>query len=147
MAANSNFLDIAILDWCKLFAEWDGQQHWRKTITDRHEFRSQLFNSLNMSEGDFCQYKNSVKHYRDKFISHLDEEHVMHPPRLCIAWKSTVHLYSWLRGSAEHCAHIQDACHSAMDLYKQAYKPALLAYRNLNPRIDSHLVKKFGKQL
>jgi hypothetical protein len=42
VAARNNCLDMAFLDWCKLFADKKGKHHWRKVLTDEASFMSGL---------------------------------------------------------------------------------------------------------
>ncbi len=32
-AANNNFIDMCVLEWCKLFADMQGKHHWSKIVT------------------------------------------------------------------------------------------------------------------
>jgi hypothetical protein len=31
---NSNFIDMAVLEWSKLFVDWNAKHHWRRLIRD-----------------------------------------------------------------------------------------------------------------
>lgn len=93
---NSNFLDIAVLEWCKLFADKKGNHYWKKVVTDPTNFMSGLLTSLNMSQMDFDSYIEKCKFYRDKFLAHLDAELVMHIPDLTVAINSAIYTHGLL---------------------------------------------------
>src|ERR1035437_6199957 len=78
LGANGNFLDIAVLEWCKLFADTRGKHFWRKAISADVSFQEGLLAELGLTETEFEDYVNQVRAYRDKFIAHLDSEEVMH---------------------------------------------------------------------
>jgi hypothetical protein len=40
--ANSNFIDMCVLDWCKLFADKQAVHHWRKIVSDPAKFEADL---------------------------------------------------------------------------------------------------------
>jgi hypothetical protein len=91
--AHVNFLDICILDWCKLFADRKGEHHWRRVIDDHNGFKAGLCATLNVSLDEFDQLIEMTKHYRDKFVAHLDQARKMRPPELDLSEKSIVFLY------------------------------------------------------
>ena len=101
LSANGNFLDIAVLEWCKLFADTRGKHFWRKAITDDVSFQEGLLAEIGLSETEFEDYVNQMRTYRDKFIAHLDSEEVMHIPLLQSAVNSTVYLYDYLLETEE----------------------------------------------
>lgn len=46
---NSNFLDIAVLEWCKLFADQGARHHWRKVVVDPGSFLPQMLSDIRIS--------------------------------------------------------------------------------------------------
>ena len=80
--ANSNFIDMCVLDWCKLFADERAVHHWRKIVSDPPKFEADLLAHLNLTAGEFQQLIERVRFYRDKFVAHLDELNEMTPPML-----------------------------------------------------------------
>ncbi|MDD5472120.1 MAG: hypothetical protein PHP05_09430 [Sideroxydans sp.] len=94
--ANGNFLDICVLEWCKLFADARGKHHWRKTITDQTQFFEALLQAATLTEIEFDAYIGEMRTYRDKFIAHLDAEETMYPPNLALARTSASFLYDYL---------------------------------------------------
>lgn len=79
---NNNFMDMASLEWCKLFAERNGEHHWKRTVTDHIAFKESLFGRLRMDEKQFIVYLQQLERERDKFIAHFDREQTMHAPQL-----------------------------------------------------------------
>jgi hypothetical protein len=96
ISANGAFMDFALLEWCKLFADWKGKHHWTKTIVDQMSFSSGLYARLAMSEVQFVDYIETMKRPRDIFIAHLDEDNMMMLPRLRPARVSVAYLYDRL---------------------------------------------------
>jgi hypothetical protein len=124
--ANSNFLDIAVLEWCKLFADTKGKHHWKKVVKDQDNFMSGLLASIGMSQIDFDSYIKKCKFYRDKFLAHLDEELVMHIPDLTAAIDSATYLHNLL--VSENPDVLDDAPSDLAKFYKQRYKYAAPKY-------------------
>ena len=81
--ANGNFLDIAVLEWCKLFADTSGKHFWRKIISDSDGFWEGLLRELGLSEAQFDDYVTQMRTYRDKFVAHLDSEEAPCTYRFC----------------------------------------------------------------
>lgn len=120
--ANANALDIAVLEWCKLFADREGKHHWTRVVVSRTEFRIKLLGVLGMSEPEFQQFVRTVLRYRNKFVAHLDEESTMHIPELRALRRSSAFLYDWLRADAKNAMYLQDATHSAKSFYDFFYR-------------------------
>lgn len=80
-----NCTDIAVLEWCKLFADSADKHHWSRIVTDPDTFKHWLLTRLRIEEAAYSDYVTSVRRYRDKFVAHLDSDHVMDIPMLDIA--------------------------------------------------------------
>jgi hypothetical protein len=116
--ANGNFLDVCVLEWCKLFGDKRGKHYWRFVITDQDVFFAGLLQSLKLTEAEFESYILSMRTYRDKFVAHLDMEDVMYPPKLRTARKSVSFLYEYLLAHEEVGACFHDAPQKAARFYK-----------------------------
>lgn len=116
--ANGNFLDICVLEWCKLFADKRGKHHWRKTITDQDAFFTELLRTLKLTEAEFESYIDAMRTYRDKFVAHLDLEETMYPPKLRTARKSVSFLYGYLLAHEEVDGCFQSAPQKASRFYE-----------------------------
>jgi len=95
-AVDGHFLDICVLDWCKLFAERNGQHYWKKVVTDHRKFFSGLLKELDCSEADFERHIAEMKVYRDKFVAHLGHESTGYYPLLKLTKTSSIYLYEYL---------------------------------------------------
>jgi len=88
----NNFLDQAVLEWCKLFVDrkWDkkakanifGEHHWKMIAPDPVAFESGMLSHLHMNGQEFATLVSAIKRYRDTFLAHLDTGRVMHIPGL-----------------------------------------------------------------
>lgn len=116
--ANGNFLDICVLEWCKLFRDAGGEHYWRKVITDQDSFFVALLQFLKLSRAEFEAYVKEMRTYRDKFVAHLDAEKVVHPPKLRTARKSVSFLYEYLLANEEVDACFHDVPPNASRLYE-----------------------------
>jgi hypothetical protein len=117
ITAHNNYLDIAVLEWCKLFTDRSGMHHWRKSVTDQDEFRDMLLADVKSTPAEYETYALSFKEYRDKFVAHLDEENTIHVPRMAIARLSTQTLFRWLLTQENDCNAFHDAPHRPEDYY------------------------------
>jgi len=62
IAANGAFMDCAILEWCKLFAEPKGKHRWSRSVADKTAFAAALYRRLRLTESDFSAYIKTFKH-------------------------------------------------------------------------------------
>ena len=126
--ANGNFLEISVLEWCKLFADRDGMHHWKRVVSNRPLFANGLYARLGMTKREFENYAKPILRYRNKFVAHLDDERVASIPRLRMALRSAAYLYDHLRNDpvAKQC--LPDAKHSASEFYAIMYRHAYQEY-------------------
>ena len=78
---NSNSLDTAVLDWCKLFHR-QSKHHWRKVVSVPEDFKRRLLAQLDTNEDGLAALIDKMREYRDKFVAHLDNKLVMDIPEL-----------------------------------------------------------------
>ena len=117
--ANGNFLDICVLEWCKLFGDKRGQHYWRKVVTNQVAFLANLLHAVGQTEVEFDAYVEEMRSYRDKFVAHLDSEEVMSIPKLRIARMSVFFFYDYLLANEEKDSCFHDAPPKAACFYKQ----------------------------
>jgi hypothetical protein len=98
---NGNFIDIAVLDWCKLFGNKKStprhnlaKHHWRRVVSAPGVFEAELLAHLQMDEARLEALIAKMRSYRDQFIAHLDNKRVMHIPELDPAYAAVV-FYHW----------------------------------------------------
>ena len=128
--ANANCLDVCVLEWCKLFAEKSGKQHWSKVITERDRFFDGLLQAVSRTDTEFDAYVKEMRGYRDKFIAHLDDELEMRIPKLRVARKSISYLYTYLLENEEEGTCFHDAPKKASSVYENFVAQGKRAYRN-----------------
>jgi hypothetical protein len=128
VSANGALIDVAVLDWCKLFAKPYGKHHWSRVILDVGAFTAGLYARLAVDEARFLEYEESVKHYGDKFVAHLDEELTMTPPFMKLARNSVVYLYDQLRNDAATRIFIPEAYIPGAKLYATKFRDASREY-------------------
>jgi len=88
----NNFIDIAVLEWLKLFGDHNDKHHWKKIAEDHDDFKEKMFECCSITEDDLKTCRESFKVYRDKFLAHLDSEETMQIPKLDLAL-SVVNFY------------------------------------------------------
>jgi hypothetical protein len=93
--AHGNFLDACVLEWWKLFADYNGEHHWHRVVDDRACFGRDLY-ATRVSRVEFNKTIADVERYRNKFVAHLDEEREMDCPDLEAAKKAVVFLHERL---------------------------------------------------
>jgi hypothetical protein len=70
-----NLMDLAVIDWCKLFGSDDAERqpiHWKNIADDQDRFRSALLKALAMTREDWESYWQGMKKYRDFTAAHHD---------------------------------------------------------------------------
>lgn len=81
-----NLMDIAVIEWCKLFGsdhEVHQPVHWKNILPeDGHEaFRAALLAHLKVSQEDWLRYREGIKHYRDNHAAHMSVPWLRPDPR------------------------------------------------------------------
>ncbi|MBL8845968.1 MAG: hypothetical protein JNN24_09395 [Hyphomicrobium zavarzinii] len=94
---SGNFLDTAVLAWCKLFAN-NEDHNWKRVVpaADHDAFETGLLKAVSMTAPEWADYITAMRTYRDKFLAHLDSEEVMNIPKLDAAIASTVYYAEYL---------------------------------------------------
>jgi len=129
--ANGNFLDVATLEWCKLFSDKRGKHHYTKVVEDPGTFMQDTLKTLNLRESIFEAYLQSMQMYRDKFIAHLDDLKTMDIPDLTIAKQTTELLYKKLTLQESKFETFRDAPHSITMFYDYHLEQGKTAYKSL----------------
>ena len=121
---NSNFLDVAVLEWCKLFADNTARHDWRKVVVAPGAFMPQFLLDTGTSQSEWAVYLGEMRTYRDKFIAHLDEDPTMNIPSMDLAEKSIQYFYDTIKGEQSSDVFIdlpanlrdyRDACQSTAE--------------------------------
>lgn len=95
---HGNLLDVAVLDWCKLFGSDDEDRqllHWKNFFGDEDAFRAGLFAHVQLDQDAWRGYWQQMKSYRDQHVAHLDfnRRDVSHYPDLEPALASVCYYY------------------------------------------------------
>lgn len=122
----NNFLDMAVLEWCKLFGDAEDtwrqnmQKHsWRLIVTDASAFEVGLLSQLSCSSVEFEALRDYVRTYRDKFIAHLDELRTGRPPMLVNLKASAAYYLDYLLQHEHNSAAFIPAELSATEFYRE----------------------------
>ncbi|KTD33930.1 hypothetical protein Lmor_1912 [Legionella moravica] len=85
ITTQNNFLDMAVLEWSKLFLKpTNNKYYWTKIVRDKDNF-GKKFNKFNLSY---------IETYRDKFVAHLDDKTIMNIPKFDSAYDLVCSLYN-----------------------------------------------------
>ena len=52
VTVNGNFVDQAVLEWCKLLGDKNGQHYWGKIVSDTARFERELFQKVERTKFD-----------------------------------------------------------------------------------------------
>lgn len=93
----NNFMDIAVLEWCKAFGSKSDATHWSNHVADQDAFRAGLYERLSISEGEWHAYWEDIKNYRDKVVAHHESTtKVTHYPDFSYALQACFYYYGIL---------------------------------------------------
>jgi hypothetical protein len=125
---NGNFMDIGVLEWCKLFADRSGAHCFRNVLTDPNGFEAALLAHLVMSDANFDTYCAGLRTYRDKFVAHLDDDPKATYPQFDVAIKSTKFLFSYLRRNEDRGGYFDGLPVNLESAYRIALTEAKASY-------------------
>ena len=104
---NGNFLDIATLDWCKLFIDKSQDNrsfsihNWKSFFPNHDEWLKQMFITSSITKSEFEEGGKSIVDYRNKHLAHLEKTEIpLFYPRVNLMLKTVSHLHLQLRTSA-----------------------------------------------
>jgi hypothetical protein len=130
IATHNNFLDVGILEWCKLFTESSGKHHWQQTVSDHPAFLAALAQVTGKTEAEFTEYKDWLRRYRNRFLAHLDEDNVFRLPPMTVAVASTKLLLQWLLEREDDCDALPPNQYTAEAFYLHALQHAREVFRS-----------------
>jgi hypothetical protein len=82
ITVDANFIDMAVIEWCKLLGDRKGKHFWANVVTDASRFESAMLLHLGVTADQHAAYVDEMRAYRDKFLAHLDDLEVMNVPFL-----------------------------------------------------------------
>jgi hypothetical protein len=121
---NSNFLDVAVLEWCKLFADPSATHGWRKVLVDPGPFLAQLLADCGVSDVEWTAYLQKMRRYRNKFVAHLDDSNRMDIPEMGVAEKAAIYLYDSVRAENRGTDTLAGLPTNARTYYQECYADA-----------------------
>lgn len=86
---------MAVFEWCKLLGDEKGKHYW-KNVVRIQDFEGNMLNHLGQSSDEFVSYKQKMREYRDKFLAHLDDQRIMHIPKLDKAKAAVDFYHNWV---------------------------------------------------
>ncbi len=111
----SNFFDMAILNWCKVFGADGEETHWKKIVHDHTSFRTALQQRAGISKSKWETYWKEMTEFRSTQISHCKQPpNLTNYPVLDIAIETSCYYYEWLvrelksLGYADYDNNLQD---------------------------------------
>lgn len=128
ITVNGNFMDICVLEWCKLFGDRRAEHYWAKSIMDVERFTVGLSDRLNLTGEEFETYRLELRAYRDKFVAHLDEQNTAVVPRLRKAVESVQYLYDYLVSVEDDVEAFHDAPRNANARYRIHLREGRIAH-------------------
>jgi hypothetical protein len=129
---NGNFLDISVLEWCKLFGDLHGKHYWGKIISEPQSFYAGMLHELKIKKPELETLRNEMQKYRDKFVAHLDSDKTMDiPSNLTLAQKSVEYLYAYIKTNEDEGKIFNDAPSNATVFYDQNLRDGKAVYNEL----------------
>lgn len=96
---HGNQLDVAVLEWCKLFGSDGEATHWKKIVpsASHDRFRDNLFAAVGITAKEWVAYWSEMKEYRDSLVAHhIELNKDSNYPVLDLALKSSFFYYDYL---------------------------------------------------
>lgn len=132
--ANGNFLDIAVTEWCKVFADRKSKHHFARVVPEPATLLAELTAALGMDEAAYDALIAGVRAYRDKFVAHLDDLRVMNIPLMQPLLDSAIFMYDTLCTNEATVVHLTGLQPDAKQFYDQRFAEALAEYRQAEPQ-------------
>ena len=147
-----NFLDVAVIDWCKLFGsdhEEHQPVHWKSVVpVERHdEFRAGLLDAIGITQAEWEKYWRKMKAYRDKQAAHFNAEYIRpendpHYPEFDLALEAVYYYYQWILGDMQnrevrhtYPKDIRDYCQRFFEQANEAANNAINATANMQEAV------------
>lgn len=125
---NCNFLDIAVIEWCKLFVP--NEKHaWIKIVSEKDKFQAGLFADLGVTGAEFATFLSEIKTYRDKFIAHLDSQKDMQVPLMDTVEHAAIYYYGYLLRYENDGTTFEDGPSNLAEYYRNCLDEGRMYYR------------------
>jgi hypothetical protein len=97
---NGNFIDVAVLEWCKLFGDATHESHhWTKifdTAEKQKNFSQGLLAYVGCSKKEWKSLRNKALSYRNEFLAHLGEKRGGDLPFVSFVLRSAMYYHRYL---------------------------------------------------
>lgn len=133
ITVDGNFLDTAVLEWCKLFGDHKANHSWKEVATDAPRFEAELLDRLHIGEAEFAEYVTTMRTYRDKFLAHLDDLPVMQIPFLDRARTSVDFYHRYIVLNEAAATDLTGLPTDLAGYYAQCFKEAQAIYNRSLP--------------
>ena len=67
---SNNFLDMAVLEWCKVFGSRAEETHWSNIVEEHDAFRDNMLVELSLTREQWDSYWEEMKDYRARGVAH-----------------------------------------------------------------------------
>jgi hypothetical protein len=133
LTANTNFIDTAVMEWCKLLGDEKANHFWANVVSDASSFETDMLDHVGLTADEHAAYINEMRTYRDKFLAHLDDLPDMDIPTLDEA-KATVEFYCRYIVSQEAAYDLAGLPVDLVDYYLDCFKEAAAIYERCSLR-------------
>ncbi len=123
---NSNFIDLGLIEWCKIFGNHEEKHHWKNIISNKILFREDMLKNIKIDQKALKAHWKKVLTYRNKFLAHLDSNEIMHIPTLDITLKTVFFYYSYLYQHNNSNGVLNGLPNNLEEYYKNCIKEAVV---------------------
>src|SRR5262249_34367108 len=117
----------------KLFGDRKGSSCWAKVVTDPSRFEAELHRRLGINTDEFADYVSEMRMYRNKFLAHLDDLHVMDIPFLDRAQEAVDFYHRYVVSREAEPGHLGDLPTDLADYYNYCFDEAKRIYDRCGP--------------
>lgn len=96
ISVRNNFFNVAVLEWCKVFADKRSKYYYQSVMRQYYHKDFDINSEIGIVECRLSEAVKIVRHYRDKFVAHLDDEQTMHTPEFCYMYECANSLYKFV---------------------------------------------------
>jgi len=117
-------LDVAVLEWCKLFVERNEKHSWNKIVHEPDKFKGALIKELKINENEWKDCLRKIKAYRDGFVAHLDSEETMQLPQMDLAYNMVIFYFNKIMSYEDETNIFKGIPTNLEDYYENSYSEA-----------------------
>ncbi len=141
---HGNQIDIAVLEWCKIFGSDGEETHWKNIVpaTEHDQFRQNLLATLKITADQWTSYWQEMKKYRDNLVAHhIEASRVPSYPSLDIALQTSFIYYRYLiselraLGEMRYPDDLQSYCAQFGDQVREIAKAAVASTAEFKERV------------